>query len=135
MPAHPRDRFGRKTNDEIKFIKQVSLHPLERLKRKRKHALDDDGQLSKKRKNNDEVTFIKHVPVHPHRSRRKLASLDEKVHFIKQIPSHPRNRLKRNRRTTVMKNINRQIEAVANNTNKFLLGEFNFSPKNILNKT
>lgn len=34
-----------------------------------------------------------------------------------------------------MKNINRQIEAVANNTNKVLLGEFNFSPKNILNKT
>lgn len=113
----------------------MSLHPLERLKRKRKHALDDDGQLSKKRKNNDEVTFIKHVPVHPLRSRRKLASLDEKVHFIKQIPSHPRNRLRRNRGTTVMKNISRHIEAVANNTNTFLLREFNFSPKNILNKT
>ena len=35
-----------------------------------------------------------------------------------------------------MENINREIEAAADNTNKLMLGEFNFSKKkNILNKT
>ena len=34
-----------------------------------------------------------------------------------------------------MKNINRQIEMAADNTNELMLGEFNFRPKNILNKT
>ena len=36
---------------------------------------------------------------------------------------------------TIIKNINRQIEIGADNTNKFMLAEFNFSSKNILNKT
>ena len=36
---------------------------------------------------------------------------------------------------TIIKNINKQIEIGADNTNKFMLGEFNFSSKNILNKT
>ena len=36
---------------------------------------------------------------------------------------------------TIIKNINRQIEIGADNTNKLMLGEFNFSSKNILNKT
>ena len=35
---------------------------------------------------------------------------------------------------TIIKNINRQIEIGADNTNKFMLAEFNFSSKNILNK-
>ena len=36
---------------------------------------------------------------------------------------------------TIIKNINKQIEIGADNTNKFMLGEFSFSSKNILNKT
>ena len=69
------------------------------------------------------------MSVHPRGRLRKLAALDEKIHFIKQVPSHPRNRLNRKRKTTIMKNINRQIEAAADNTNKLMLGEFNFSKK------
>ena len=34
-----------------------------------------------------------------------------------------------------MKNINRQIKTAVDNRNKLMLGEFNFVPKNILNKT
>ena len=34
-----------------------------------------------------------------------------------------------------MKNINKNIEMAADNTNELTLGEFNFRPKNILNKT
>ena len=77
------------------------------------------------------------MSVHPRGRLRKLAALDEKIHFIKQVPSHPRDRLNRKRKTTIMKNINRQIEAAADNTNKLMLGEFNFSKKKkyILNKT
>ena len=100
-----------------------------------KNSLDSYSQLSKKSKNNDEVPFVKQVPVHPCSRLRKLAALNEKVLFIKQFPSHPRDRLKRKIKITVMKNINRQIEMAADNTNGLMLGEFNFRPKNILNKT
>ena len=75
------------------------------------------------------------MPVHPCCRLRKLAALNEKVLFIKQVPSHPRDRLKRKRKATVMKNINKNIEMAADNTNELTLGEFNFRPKNILNKT
>ena len=33
VPVHPRDRSPKKTRDEVKFVKQVPLHPHERLKR------------------------------------------------------------------------------------------------------
>ena len=36
VPVHPRDRVARKTKDDVKFVKQVPVHSRERLKRKRK---------------------------------------------------------------------------------------------------
>ena len=43
VPVHPRDRLGRKTKDEVEIVKQVPLHPGERLKRKR--TLDNYNNL------------------------------------------------------------------------------------------
>ena len=40
----------------IEFVKQVPLHPRERLKRKRKAELNNYSELSKKSKN--DITFI-----------------------------------------------------------------------------
>ena len=36
VPVHPRDRVARETKDDVKFVKQVPVHSRERLKRKRK---------------------------------------------------------------------------------------------------
>ena len=80
------------TND-IEFVKQVPLHPRERLIRKRKAELNNYSELSKKSKS--DITFIKQVPVHPRDRLKKLAAINEKVKFIKQVPVHPRDRLKR----------------------------------------
>ena len=60
VPVHPKDRLARKTKDEVKFVKQVPLHPKERLKRKRKTTLENYNQLSKKSKIN-EMTFVKQM--------------------------------------------------------------------------
>ena len=63
VPVHPRDRLARKTKDDVKFVKQVFLHLQERLKRKGKSTtLNNYSSLSKKSKN-DDVTFIKQVPL------------------------------------------------------------------------
>ena len=43
VPVHPRDRLERKTKDEVKIVQQVPLHPGERLKRKR--TLDNYNNL------------------------------------------------------------------------------------------
>ena len=78
VPVHPRDRLARKTKDDVKFVKQVPLHPWERLKRKIK--LYNYSCL-----NND--TFIKQVPLHPREQMKRLQKVDEKVHFIKEVAS------------------------------------------------
>ena len=63
VPVHPRDRLARKTKDNVKFVKQVFLHLQERLKRTGKSTtLNNYSSLSKKSKN-DDVTFIKQVPL------------------------------------------------------------------------
>ena len=116
------------------------LYPRERLKRKRKSELDNYSQLSKKRKNNDEVNFIKQVPIHPHPHPQILAALNGKVQFVKQVPVHPHDRLKQlknkpQKKINTMKSINAQIRIAANNTNKLMWGEFDFTPSQILNKT
>ena len=73
-------------------MKQVPLHPQERLKRKGKTTnLDNCNHLSKKRKNED-ATFIKQVPLHQRKRLQRLANIDEKVHFIKEVAStKPKN--------------------------------------------
>ena len=80
--------------EEVRCIKQVPVHPSDRLKRKRTDELVFHSHLNKKSKN-DGVVFIKQVPIHPQDKLKKLAGIDEKVKFIKQTPVHPRDRLKR----------------------------------------
>ena len=84
--------MARKTKNGVKFVKQVPLHPRERLRRKRKsNKLDNYNHLSKKRKNED-ATFIKQVPLHQRMRLQRLAKIDEKVHFIKEVAStKPKN--------------------------------------------
>ena len=75
-----------KALDEFVFIKQVLLHPRDRLK-KRVRELED------------EIRFVKHVPSHPRdRLKRAVAALNERLdelQFIKQKPLHPRDWLKK----------------------------------------
>ena len=52
------------TNEDVAFVKQVALHPRDRLKRKRKIKLENYHNLTKKSKGSD-VNFIKQVPLHP----------------------------------------------------------------------
>ena len=47
MPLHPRDRLARATKDDVVFMKQVPVHPRDRLARATK----------------DDVVFLKQVPV------------------------------------------------------------------------
>ena len=62
VPVHPRDGLRRKTDgEEVKFIKQV-LHLRDRLERKRKGEIVNYNGLSKKSKN-DDVVFKKQVPI------------------------------------------------------------------------
>ena len=61
-----------KNDDDVVFVKQVSMHPRDRLARE-----------TKKRNYND-VVFVKQVPMHPRdRQNRKLKRL-----------THPKNRMK-----------------------------------------
>ena len=72
VPLHPRERMKRRrkvkteitTPEDITFVKQVSVHLRDRLKRKRKIKLEKYNNLTKKSKGSD-VTFIKQVPLHP----------------------------------------------------------------------
>ena len=139
---------------EIEFVKQVSLHPRKRLKRKRKAELNNYSELSKKSKN--DITFIKQAPMHPRDRFKKLAAINEKVKFIKQVPVHPRDRLKRKTKDIKqvsphprdkLKNVTNKLKHPRNrmknrkgqigrqNVSKLMRWEFNFSPKKILSKT
>ena len=89
---------------EVEFMKQVHLHPRERLKRKRKSELNNYSELSKKSKN--DITFIRQVHLHPRErlKRKRKAELNNyselskksknDISFIRQVPKHPRDRLK-----------------------------------------
>ena len=133
VPVHPRDRLARKTKDDIKFVKQVPLHLLERLKRKIK--LDNYSDINKKNKN-AAVTFIKQVPLHPRERMKRLEKISEKVHFIKEVANaKPKILVKTQKNTNTMKNINKKTKAANENTRNLMIDEFNFDPKEILNKT
>ena len=66
-----RDRLARKTKDDIKSVKEMPLHLLERLKRKIK--LDNYSDINKKK--NADVTFIKQVPLHPIERMKRLEKI------------------------------------------------------------
>ena len=59
---------------DVQFVKQVLVHPRDRLAQATKKAHSDNGE------------FVKQVSVHP---RDRLArATKEDVEFLKQIPSH-----------------------------------------------
>ena len=134
---HPRDRLARATknaqrnDDDIEFIKQVPMHPRDRLARATKNAQRDD----------DDVEFIKHVPMHP---RDRLARTtkntqgDDNVKFIKQVPEHPRDRLRR--KTKTLKHSRdrmrgKELKIARENVSALMRGKFVFDPEVFLNKT
>ena len=131
VPVHPRDRLARKTEDDIKFVKQVPLHACERPKRK--STLENYSDLTKKSKDND-VTFIKQVPLHPREQKKRLEKLDQKVHIINEIASAEPKPIKVKRKIDKMTFTNKEIKAAHENTENLILGNFNFDLKLMLNK-
>ena len=119
VPVHPRDGLARETKDDVKFVTII---------------LDHYNNLSKKSKNED-VTFIKQVPRDPCKRLQRLDKIDEKVHFIKEVAStKPKKLVQAKKKINKMKSINDQIRAANENTEYLMFGEFNFHPKEILNK-
>ena len=92
VPLHPRERMKRHrkvkteiiTSEDVTFVKQVPLHPRDRLKRKRKIKLENYNSLTIKSKSGY-VTFIKQVPLHPRERLKKLSKIDDKVHFVREV--------------------------------------------------
>ena len=64
MKRHRKVKTEITTPEDVTFVKQVSVHLRDRLKRKRKIKLENYNNLTKKSKGSD-VTFIKQVPLHP----------------------------------------------------------------------
>ena len=131
VPVHPRDRLARKIKDDVNFLKQVALHPRERLKRKRKITLENYSGLTIKSKD-DDVSFIK--PCHPRERKKRLEKLDQKVNIVNEIASARPKPIKVKRKIDKIKFINKQIKVANENTKNLMLGNFNFDPKPILNK-
>ena len=122
------------TPEDIIFIKQVPVHPRDRLKRKRKIKLENYDNLTKKSKGSN-VTFVKQVPLHPRESLKRLSKIDDKVHFVREVASVKTKQLtKTKKKIEKMKFTNDQIEARINNSSMLMDDEFNFSPKKVLNK-
>ena len=89
-----------------------------------------------KKSKNDHVTFIKQVPLHPRERMKRLEKINEKVHFVKEVAvPNLKYSLKLKNNNDKMKNINRNTKALNENTRNLMIGEFNFDPKEILNKT
>ena len=140
VPLHPRERMKRRrkvkteitTPEDVTFVKQVPVHPRDRLKRKRKIKLENYDNLTKKSKGSD-VTFIKQVPLHPRERLKSLAMVDDKLHFVREGVK-PKHTSKTKKRIEKMRLTNDQIEAAINNSSMLMDGEFNFSPQKILNK-
>ena len=118
-------RAARKAqSDDIEFVKQVPVHPRDRLTRATKKAQSDD------------VEFVKQVPVHP---RDRLArATKEDVEFLKQITLHPRNRLRR--KTKILKHPKdrmkeKELKVARDNVSALIQGKFVLDPERFLNKT
>ena len=141
VPLHPRERMKRRKKvkteitspEDVTFVKQVPVHPRDKLKRKRKIKLENYDNLTKKSKDSD-VTFTKQVPLHPQERLKRLSKVGDKLHFVREVASvKPKHTSKTKRKIEKMKLTNDQIEAI-NNSSMLMDGEFNFSPQKILNK-
>ena len=110
----------------------MPVHPRDRLKRKRKIELENYDNLTKKSKGSD-VTFVKQVPLHARERLKRLFKINDKVHFVREVASvKPKQLTKTKKKIEEMKLTNDQIETI-NNSSLLMDGEFNFSPKKILN--
>ena len=142
-------------------LKKTSKAQIAAKKITRKYRKISKSSLNKYKKiintEKDDAVFIKQVPVHPSIRFKKLNDLLYKVEFIKQAPVHPRNRLKKLSKKTeatllILHLRNRlpndkllkhprnkfaakEAQIARNNVSGLMRGEFNFSFKNILNKT
>ena len=75
------------------------------------------------------------MPFHPRERLKRLSKIDDKVHFVREVASvKPQQLTKTKKKIEKMKLTNDQIEASINNSSLLIDGEFNFSPKKILNK-
>ena len=99
------------TPEDITFVKQVPVHPRDRLKRKRKIMLENYDNLTKKSKGSD-VTFVKQVPLHPRKRPKRFIQIDDKVHFVREVASvKPKQLTKIKKKIEKMKLTNDQIKA------------------------
>ena len=93
--------------------------------------------------NKDDVSFVKKVLFHPKNRMKRLIDLNDKVKVIKQVLVHPKNRMKKGaaiileQQKSHLRNRMSATEArvARNNVSRLMCGEFDFSLKNILNKT
>ena len=106
------------------FIKQVRMHPRDRLVRATKNTQRDD----------DDIEFIKQAPMHP-RDRlamtTKNAKGDDDVKFIKQVTANPRDRLRR--KTKTLKHLRdrmreKELKIARENVSALMRRKFVFDP-------
>ena len=121
-----KNKTKKRKDDDVIFVKQVPVHPRDRLACTTKNKDDD-------------VIFVKQVPVHwQDRLARTTKNKDDDVIFVKQVPIHPRNRLqKRTKKLTLPHNRmkNKELQMARDNVSALRQGKFSFSPKNFLNRT
>ena len=122
------------SNKSAQIAAKKLVNKYKNISRKRKRTLGNYTGLNKKSKDN--VIFIKQVPLHPREWLKRLSNLDDKkVHFVKEVVrTKPKLITKTKKKIDKMKHITDQIEASLDNTSLLMAGEFNFSPKKILNK-
>ena len=73
--------------------------------------------------------------MHQRERLKTLSKLDDKVYFVKEvINAKPKQLTKTKKKIDNMKLITDQIQTSLHNTSLLMLGETNFSPKQILNK-
>ena len=74
------------------------------------------------------------MALHPHERKKRIEKLDQKVHIVNQIANAKPKLIKVKRKLDKIKNINKEIQAANENSMNLLLGNFDFDPKEILNK-
>ena len=76
------------------------------------------------------------MPLYPQERTKRLEKINDKVTIVKEVASaKPKTLAKTKTNTGKMKNINRKTKAANENIINLLIDEFNFDPKEILNKT
>ena len=115
---------------DVQFIKQVPMHPRERLARTTKNAQKDD----------DDVEFIKQVPMQTKdRLTRvtKNAQDNDDVEFIKQVSTHPRDKSRKTKKTFKHprdRMREKELKIARENVSALMHRKFDFDPVVFLKK-